>query len=187
MFSRLGAYGALLGGVTLAVGHIWSYTSDEAVMGAGLLIAAAHLAIFLVLVALYARLEGAPTTEAGTVLALVGNGVIMGITFTYLGEAEGIATAAAYEEGTVGLVAMAGVIAFTLGLALLGLAVLHTGRLPSALGIVYVASALLSFVGGFTPEIVFVVGVVLGAIGLVWTGRELQESVEADVRAPAHA
>lgn len=182
MFARYGALSATLAGALLVVGHLWSYTSESAVMGAGLLITAAHLALFFAIVALYQRLEGAPTAEAGTALAMIGNAIIMGLVFTHLGEAQGIGSAAAYEEGTVGLLAIGGILAFTLGMALIGLAIVNTGRMPSAVGGLFAVGSALAFIGGFTPEIVFVIGVVLGGVGLVWAGRELQASSEADVR-----
>lgn len=175
MVNRWGAYGAFVAGSTLIVGHVWSYVADATAIAA-VLVLAAHLGIFFVLFALYNRLEGS-LADAGTALAVVGNGVIGGIVYANIAVVEGALAASALETGMLGMVGLGGVALFTLGLVLLGAVILQHATLPSPLGGMFIASGVLGFAGGFMTEIVFLAGVVIGGLALLWVGSLLNESV----------
>jgi hypothetical protein len=176
MVNRWGAYGAYIAGFSLVIGHVWAYMGGVNANSATLLLLA-HALIFFVLFALYERIEGS-LADYGTALAVVGNAVVCGVIYGYLAVGDGAMQPAALESGMLGTVGLAGISLFTLGLVLIGVAIVQHATLPSPLGGMFVAAAVLTYVGGFTTEIVFVVGAVIAGLATLWVGALLNETAD---------
>lgn len=111
----------------------------------------------------------------GYIINTFGLSLVVGLVFLQVFVLSALDAAFVKElfAGTTGLVALASLVIFTLGVVLFGIAIIRADVFPKLPAVLYIVGSLPLAVSPFIPEIIGSIGEVVVSIGLIWLSYAL--------------